>query len=209
MKSSYVRGIDLPDAFLGAAPILAERRGPKTAPQFDHHFGARLVFQRLQILQCERFDRVQLLGREMRTAKDICKDFQGRRDVAGQRRAPKTQVHLPDAFAVIQAEAVHRQRQRPAIAIAGAARDHVRENRYQAKLIRRIVDAAGRHEKVDCGRAHVIHSFQEQRQAIGKRMLKDLLRHDGSPVQLGVDHTNHSTNVLPVPHRQAACVGTR
>ena len=55
----------------------------------------------------------------------------------------------------------------------------IRSARTEAmpRLVRRVVDAAGRDQEVQRRRADVLHALGEQRQAVGKRVLVDVLRH--------------------------------
>ena len=84
-----------------------------------------------------------------------------------------------DAFVAIEAQVVEGQGQLPAVAFAGPARDQVGEDRSDAQVFRRVVDAAGRHQEVQRRRAHVLHALGQQGQAIGERMMINFLRHLG------------------------------
>src|SRR6202022_1225175 len=76
---------------------------------------------------------------------------------------------------------VERQAEFAAVSFARPAGDQVGEDRGDAALIGRVVDAAGRHAEIEGGRAHMVHPLREQRQAVGVSVLEDFLRHGGRP----------------------------
>ena len=120
---------------------------------------------------------------QVRPAEDVGVNLQSGREIPRHGRAPKARVHQADALAAIEAEIVQGQRQLAAIALAGAAGDEVGEDGGEAKLIGRIVDAAGRHQEIEGRRADVFHALGQQGQSIGEGMLVDFRLH----VYLGVN----------------------
>ena len=108
----------------------------------------------------------EFFGGQLRAQDDVGVDVERRGDVAGERRAPEPHVDRADALVAVDAEAVERQRQFPAVAVAGAARDHFGEDRCDARAGRGVVRAAGRHEEVDRRRPDVLHPFREQHQSV-------------------------------------------
>ena len=113
---------------------LLERRRIVLLAQLDQAPSGAARPPGLQVLQGQGLDRVEFLFGQVRPAQDVGVDFQGGRQVAGQRRAPEAHVHDADAFAAVQAEVVQGQGQFPAVAVAGAAGDQVGEDEADAEL---------------------------------------------------------------------------
>ncbi len=161
-----------------APTILPQGAGIVARLQLDQHLLSRFVFQILQILQGEHLHRFDFVFRQVGAQKNVCVDLERSRDVARHRRGPKARVHRTDTFVAVEPQVVERQRQIAAVAVAGAARDHIRKHRGNAQAAGWIVDTAcGNHEVGSCRRAHVIHAFGQQGQAVGKSVLMDRLGH--------------------------------
>ena len=180
MISNHLRG-EAADALGSAATVLAQRRRIMPAAKLDQQFLPRLVFQAQKVLQRQGPDGLHLILGNVRPAQDVGVDFQGRGQAAGQGGAPEPHVDAADTFLVVQAEPVEGQGQSPAIAVAGPAGDQVGQDRGDPQVLRRIVDAAGRHQEIKGRRADVLHPLEQQGQAIGEGMVVYVLGHGWFP----------------------------
>src|SRR5262249_22608798 len=119
---------DLFDRLGGAAAITPQRHRPVPAAEFDHHLRPRLVLQSLEILDRERLHCFELILGQMRPAEDVAVNLESGEDIASERRAPEAEMHLPDRLVAVETEIVESKSKGPAVAVAGAADDHLGED---------------------------------------------------------------------------------
>ncbi len=161
----------------------ASPRGSERAPTQLHHDSAlRFVFDGEQGLFSSRCHRLKLIFRQRRTQDDVAVDSQCFAELISNRRTGKRQVIRAGGFAPLQTQVVERREQLAAAEITGSTSDPVSQHPGGAIAIVGIVDAPGGDHECERGRLHVLHLFDNQRQAVVKGVRVDvLLLHEGHP----------------------------
>ena len=96
-------------------------------------------------------------------------------------RAGEAEMAAADPLVPLQPEIIEGVRERLVIERPCPAHDPIRHQRRASLLLGGIVDATGRDQERKGGRLHVLHRLDDQRQAAGIRVRKDLLLiHAGS-----------------------------
>ncbi len=142
-----------------------------------HHLLARLILDRLQLLQCHKAARLELLRGQLGTAQQIGIDAQGGGQVLGQHGAAVVGVQLGDPFGPFHAQFIEVFHELAAVARAAASQAQLVGERGQAGPLGRIVDAPGRSKKGEGHRFERHHRLGQQDQAIVVRVREDTLRH--------------------------------
>ena len=145
------------------------------APQLVDDLGAGVVLEAPQVLQTERPDRLDLVVVEMGTKHHVGEDFQGRLEIAAQRRHRQRGVQRLGAFRVADSQIVERGQELAAVARAGPARDpfrgHRRRPAAQIQAVGPLVRRSRGQKQRERRRLHARHRLGDQHQPIGKCVL--------------------------------------